>query len=71
MDFIESDSDEEGKASGVDVNSFTPEEIEATKESILALKAEGNAFFTAADHDNALIKYTVSLPVLPWAIGFH
>ena len=62
MDFIESDSDDsDKKPSGEETPTFTEEEIETTKESILALKAEGNAFFTAGDHDNALAKYTVCI----------
>ena len=50
MDFVESDSDEERKPSGGEEGSapsFTPEELETTKESIMALKAEGNSFFSA------------------------
>lgn len=58
MDFVESDSDDERKPSAQDRN-YSAEETEALAQSIAALKAEGNAFFTAGDHDNALVKYTV------------
>lgn len=61
MDFVESDSDEEQKPAGEEGSelTFSSEEIESTTESIMALKAEGNAFFTAGDHDSAVAKYTV------------
>jgi hypothetical protein len=62
MDFIESDSDDSagGKKDAAEpVVSFTPEETEAAKQMIIELKAQGNEFFSASDHDNALLKYTV------------
>lgn len=59
MDFIETDSDDGDRKPSGEETTFTEEEIESIKESILALKAEGNAFFTAGDHDNALAKYSV------------
>ena len=63
MDFIESDTDDETSADKgkTPERVYSAEELEATREAILALKGEGNAFFTSEEHENALAKYTVYL----------
>jgi hypothetical protein len=59
-DYLEkADSSDEEEAAPVCTLSET--EIAEVRENCAALKAEGNACFSAKDYDGALAKYTVGL----------
>ncbi len=70
MDQIESDSDD-GKAPETQ---HDPEVLERVRADMVALKNEGNTFFSAQDYASALTKYSVSVTsestfegvLLPW-----